>query len=198
QDEEVEVPAHEHAQAQAALLAARERADGLERVLARKAEGAERVPRLLGRAAAVVDERVERRTLWLGELHVLGQVGELHRRATAHPARVRLLLAHDELHERRLAAAVFAYDGHALPARDLQREARKELPPVKALGEPVHGQDLVAPELPLLEGGVELALRLRLFGLAELLYALFHGEGPLVQLVVAHEGPEVQLRRRGF
>ena len=43
---------------------------------------------------------------------------------------------------------------------------------------------------------MQLSLRLGLFALAELFYTLFHGEGALVQLVVAHESPEVQLCRR--
>ena len=190
--QQIDVRAHEHTEPQAALLAAGERADLLERVLAREAEGTKAVARLLRGAAAVVYQRVQRRAGWVAESDDLRQVRHADARPAADPAGVRLLLADDQLHERALARAVVADDGHALAALDDGREAGKELAALKTLGEPVHCDDLVAGEVPLLERSVQLARLARALGLVQALNALFHGKGPLVQLVVAHEGPEVQ------
>ena len=63
----------------------------------------------------------------------------------------RLLLADDKLHERALAGAVVAYYCDSLAALDDGAEAGKERAALKALGEPVHCDDLVAGEVPLLE-----------------------------------------------
>ena len=57
-------------------------------------------------------------------------------------------------------------------------------------------QHLVPGELPLAEPGGEGPGLGGLLRLADALDAPLHGEGPLVELVVAHEGPQVELVRR--
>ena len=113
---------------------------------------------------------------------------------SAHIARVGLLLAHYELDQRALAGAVVAYDGDALAARDLELHAGEQRPAGKALAEVVGDEHFVGAKLALFKTGGEPFGLLGLLRLAQPLYALFHGERPLVQLVVAHERPEVHLR----
>ena len=192
--QQVHVSAHEYAQTQPALLAAGERAHGLERVLAREAEGAQAVARLLHGAAALVYHRVRGGEVRVAELDYLRQIRHAHGGAAAHVARVGLLLAHYELDQRALAGAVVAYDGDALAARDLELHAGEQRPAGKALAEVVGDEHFVGAKLALFESGGEPFGLLGLLRLAQPLYALFHGERPLVQLVVAHERPEVHLR----
>lgn len=96
-DEEIDLPAHEHAQPQPRELAARERRHGLEHVLAAKAVGGELIARLLRRALALVEHRVEHGALRHGEADDLRQVRRAHGRPALHPAGIRRLLVHDEL-----------------------------------------------------------------------------------------------------
>ena len=72
----------------------------------------------------------------------------------------------------------------------------KERPLAVALAQTRHGQHVVTAEFLRREVHVELACLGRPLGRFELFHALFDGKRALVQLVVAHEGPEVQLGRR--
>ena len=77
-----------------------------------------------------------------------------------------------------------------------QVEIVKERARAVALAESRHGQHVVAAKFLCGEVHIELARLGRPGGRFELFHALFDGKRALVQLVVAHEGPEVQLCRR--
>ena len=64
----------------------------LEGVLPGEAEGAQSVPGLLGRAAALVEHGIHQRALGMGKVDDLGQVADLHRGAHAQLAAVCTLL----------------------------------------------------------------------------------------------------------
>lgn len=72
----------------------------------------------------------------------------------------------------------------------------KKRPLAVVLAQTRHGQHVVAAKFLRREVHVELARLGRSLGRFELFHALFDGKRALVQLVVAHEGPEVQLCRR--
>ena len=74
QNQQVDIPAHEHTKAEAAPLSAGESAHGREHVLPPKAEGGQPVPRLLGLAAAVVEHGIQRTAAVHGEADDLGQI----------------------------------------------------------------------------------------------------------------------------
>ena len=194
-NEEVYIPAHEHAQAQAALLAAGERADRGQHILAAKAEGRETVARLLRQAAAVIEHRVKRAAALVREADKLREICRAYRGAEVEVARIGLFLIHDELHEGGFSRAVITDEGDALPAGDGQVKIGEELLFAVALGDAVHDKHLVTLEAALLELDGELLLLGRALGMAELFDALFHRESALVELVIAHEGPEMHLRR---
>ena len=143
EDEEIDFPAHEHAQPQPGQLAARERRHGLEHILAAKAVGAELVARLLRRALALVEHRVEHGALRHGKADDLRQVCRAHGRPALHPAGIRRLFVHDEPQKRRLAGAVVADEGDALAPLHLQGDALKELLFPKGLAEAPDAQHLV-------------------------------------------------------
>ena len=193
QDQEVDVAPHQHAELQAAALAAGENAHRRENILSAKAEGGQPVPGLLGLAAAVVEHGVQRGAAILRKADDLGQIGGADRGPAIEIALIRLLLVHDELQQRGLAGSVVPDERDALAAGDGEGQVPEQDLFSEGLAETFADQHLVAVELPLLEFHRELFLDLWFFGLLQLLDALFHGKGPLVQLVVAHEGPEMQL-----
>lgn len=79
--EQIDFFIHEHAQPQPRLLAAGERADGLEHVLAGEQECAEAVARRLGRAVLLIEHRVIERALRVGKVDDLRQIARLDGRA---------------------------------------------------------------------------------------------------------------------
>ena len=126
----------------------------------------------------------------------LGQIADLHRGAQPDLARVGDLLPHDHLDEGGLTGAVVPQQGDALAPRHLQVHMLEESPVPEGLLQILDDHDLISPELPLAEFDVQLPVLPGLVRLAQAGDALFHGEGPLVELVVAHEGPQVHLVRR--
>ena len=194
ENKEVDVAPHQHTQAQAASLAAGERADGGEHVLAAKAEGGETVARLLRLTVTLVAHDIQHRRALIGKAHGLRQIGLADRGAEAQIAAVRRLLAEDQLQERGLPGAVIANERDTLAAAQREAELIKEPPFAVGLADIVGDQHLVALELALLELGVHLALGAGLIALLELLDALFHRKGALMELVRTHKGPQVHLR----
>ena len=112
--EHVERVVHELAQAQAALLAARQRAHDLELVLARKAERAQPVAGGLHGNVLIVDERIDEVPALVCKVHLLGQVGRAQALAFFDRALIGSLLAQDDAQKGGLARAVVAQDGDTL------------------------------------------------------------------------------------
>ena len=128
--------------------------------------------------------------------HLLREISHLHRGAEADQTGGGSFFAEKKFQEGGLARAVVAQKGDALPAGDHQIHVLKEGAVPKGLGEGHGGEHLVAVELPLPEGGGHGPALGGFFGGTHFFHALFHGEGPLVELVVAHKGPEVELVHR--
>ena len=196
QNEEVDLLVHEHTKAQTALFPAGEGGDGLEHVFAPELEGRQTVPGLLGGAVTAVEHGVHQIALRVIEDHLLGEVPHLHRGAEADQPGGGRFFAQQNFQEGGFARAVVPQKGDALSAGDHQVHVPEEGAFPKGLGEGYGGEDLVAVELPFSKGGGHGLALGGLVGGSQLFHALFHGEGPLVKLVVAHKGPEVELVHR--
>ena len=85
--------------------------------------------------------------------------------------------------------------GGQLAAGDGEVKAGKQLLFAEAFRKFLHHEDLVALKFALAELDGELLLLGGLLGVRQLFDALFHGKGALMQLVVAHERPEMHLLR---
>ena len=126
----------------------------------------------------------------------LGQVCLLHLGAGFDAAVVRIQLPHDHLDKGGLSGAVVADEGDALAPLHLQADALKEVLVPVGLGHVPDAQHLVPVELCGGEPGVHLPRLGGFGGGPHPLDALFHGDGPAVGLVHAHESPDPQLLRR--
>ena len=197
QDQKVDLVVHQHAQPQAALLPAGEHRHGLEHVLSPEVIGRQPVPGTLGRKAFFGGHHVLHQIpVRVVKVDDLGQVRLLHLGAGLDAAVVRVQLPYDHLDEGRLAGAVVADEGDALAPLHLQADAFKQMLVPVGLGHVPDAQHLVPVELRGGEPGVHLPGLGGLGGGAHPLDALFHGDGPAVGLVHAHEGPHPQLLRR--
>ncbi|MPM40175.1 hypothetical protein SDC9_86815 [bioreactor metagenome] len=197
QNEQVDFTCHQHAQPQAALLAARQGGYRLEHVLPPKVEGGEPVAGFLGRAVLFVEHGIEQSALGMGKIDYLGKIAKLHRGTHGEVTAVGQFLPDDDFEEGRLARSVVAKKSDPLPAVQAQGDGVKQFLSPEALGQVLYKQHLVAEKIPLAEARGEGPLLLRPVGGAQALHPLFDGEGPFVQGVVAHKGPQVELFRRG-
>ena len=93
-------------------------------------------------------------------------------------------LSEQDLQKRRLARAVVAQKRDALAACNLQVHVMEERPSVKRLAEPLHGQHLVAEEIPLGKARAHGLLRLRLFGLFNPVHPVLDGHRAPVERAV--------------
>ena len=194
--QEIDIAAHQNAQAQPALLPSGEHRHGLEHVLAPESESRQPVPCGLMVAAGLPQHGLHHIPLGIVKAHQLRQIGVLHGRSLPDPSRVGGLLSGDTLEQRGFSGAVVSHQGDAFSRLDKQFHIRKQHPvPVafRHLGKP---EDLVPEELLLPEPHRELFLLGGAFGFLQALYPFLHGEGPLMELVVAHEGPKMQIVRR--
>ena len=132
------------------------------------------------------------------EVYHLRQIRRLHRRSQPYNAAVRALAAGQHIQQRGLSRAVLAQQSDALAPLAPQIHILKQPLLAEGLADALDLQYLVALELPALEPRLQPP---RLRGLRRgphTFNALLHAEGPLVQRVVAHEGPQVHLLRRLF
>ena len=194
QNEEVDLLVHQHAKPQAAQLAAGQHADGFEHVLPLKLIGRQTVPGALGRDVLLgVQHGVHQIPLRVVEVDDLLQIRPLHRRAQTNGAAVAALTSCQHIEKRGLAGAVLTDEGDALAALHPQIYVGEQRPFVEGLRHAPKLQHLVALELPAGKAGIHLFGLGGLGGGAHALNALFHAEGPFVEGVVAHEGPQVHL-----
>ncbi len=196
QHQQVDGVHHQHAQLEPGQLAAGEGGHRLEYVLPPETEGGQLVPGLLGGAVLLVDHGVHQAALRVLEPDDLGQIAHLDRGAEADAPLVGALLLEQDLQQGGFARAVVPQQGDALAPQHLQLQAGEQGVLPIGLGHPLQGEEDVPPELGGLEPPGQIALLPGLVGGAHPLDALLHGEGPLVELVVAHEGPQVHLVRR--
>ena len=145
------------------------------------------------RAAAVVQHRVEKRTFIVSKVYYLRQVRRAHGGAEFYVSRVGRLLLHYHFDERALSRSVIADKRNALAAGDRELKPLKELFRTEGLRHIVAHEHLVGVEIRRRELRRELFGLGRLCGLLELCYALFHGKRTLMQLIVAHERPQMHL-----
>ena len=181
--EQIDFFIHEHAQPQPRLLAAGERTDGLEHVLAGEQECAEAVARRLGRAILLIEHRVIERALRVGKVNDLRQIARLDGRAELDLS-LRGQLAEQHTQERRLAGAVVAEQRNALAAPHRQLHAGKQRPAAELLAEILDGEDFVAVELLFAEAGAERLLLGRPLRLLDALHAVLDGHGAAVEHAV--------------
>ena len=167
QDQKIDFFIHQHTQPQAALLAAGEGRDGFEHVLPLEEEGAQPVPRHLGRAVLLVEHGVVERPLRVVEVDDLRQVRRLHRGAELDLAVVGQGLSQEDFEKRGLAGAVVAQQGDALPALDLQLHVVEERLPLEGLAQVADGKNLIAEEVLFLEAELQL-----LFGDGALVFSM--------------------------
>ena len=194
QNQEAGLLVHEHTQAQAGKLAAGEGRHALKHILPLKLILSQAIAGALGgHALFLVEHGVKETTLRVGKADDLRQVRRDHRRAQADGAAVRPLRAYDHIQQRGFPGAVFPQEGNALPGLHPKINIREQGPLSKGFRKAPELQHLVAPELPAGELGVHLLCLGGLFRGAHTLDALFHGEGPLMQGIVAHKGPQVHL-----
>ena len=197
QDQEVDLVVHQHAQPQAALLPAGEHRHRLEHVLAPEVVCRQSVSGRLGREALFRRHHILHQVpVRVVEADDLGQVCLLHLGAGFDAAVVRIQLPHDHLDKSGLSGAVVADEGDALAPLHLQADALKEVLVPVGLGHVPDAQHLVPVELRGGEPGVHLPRLGGFGGGPHPLDAPFHGDGPAVGLVHAHESPDPQLLRR--
>ena len=194
QNEEIDLLVHQHTQSQAAQLAAGQHRHRLKHILPLKLVGGQPVPGALGRHTLfLVQHSIQNAALRVVKVNDLWQVCCLYRRPQLKDAAVRRFQTQQHIQQRRLSGAVFADQGDALTVLHPQIDVGEQCPSVEGLGNPLHLQHLVALELAAGKAGIHF------FGLGGLLRsthpldALFHGEGPLMKGVIAHEGPQVHL-----
>ena len=193
QDQEVDLLVHEHAQPQPGLLPAGQGGDRLEYVLPPELEGGQPVAGGLGGAVQLIEHGVQQAALRVVEVDDLGQVAALHRGAHADLPLVGPLLPHQDLDEGGFAGAVVPQQGAALAPHHLQVHPGEQGALAEGFGQPLDGEHLIPPELPLPEADLHLPLPGGPVGGPHPLDALLHGLGPLEDLVVARIGPDPQL-----
>ena len=191
--EKVDVVPHENAEPQTALLAAGEHRNGLEHILAPEAERRETVSRRLRIALRLPEHRVHHIARGIVKPHELRQVRALYRGAEMDPAAVRRFLTGDAAEQRGLARTVVADERNALARLYELVDAGEELLLAVGLRHVLEHKHLVAEKFLLPEADGELFVLARPFGGLEPRDALFHGERALVQLVRAHERPQMQI-----
>ena len=196
QNEQIDLLIHEHAKAQAALLPAGKGGDRLEYVLPPEVERSQPVAGGLGAAVLIINHGVHQVALRVGKLDDLRQIADPDRGPHAQPAAVRLLFPQDDLDKRGFSGPVVPQQGDALAPHYLQIHMLEQSAPVKGFFEVLNGEHLIPPELPLPKFDVQAAFLGGSVGGTQALDALFHGKGPLVELVRPHEGPQVELVRR--
>ena len=136
ENEEVHLVVHQHAEPQAALLAAGEHGNRLEHVLSAEVERRQTVARLLRRDVPLgIKHRVHKIALRHVEVNDLRQVGDLRRGAELDAALVGVLLAHDHLDERGFSRTVVADERDALTAGDLEVHAGEQRPLAEGLAD---------------------------------------------------------------
>ena len=117
--QQVDLFIHQHAQPEPALLAAGERRNGLEHVLALKQIRAQPVTRGLHGAVFLIEHRVEERPLRVCKVDDLRQIRPLDRGAEFNVPCARFL-AEENFQERGFPRAVVAEQRDPLASRDLQ------------------------------------------------------------------------------
>ena len=121
ENEQIERIVHQLAQAQAAFLTAGQHIHCFHLRFAGKLERTETVARDLHGNVLVVDERVDKVAVRIGEMHLLRQIGRLETDALADNAAVRCLLAEQDLEHGGLAGAVRTEQRDALAVADVER-----------------------------------------------------------------------------
>ena len=197
EDEQIDLLVHQHAQAKAGLLAAGERPDGLEHVLAGEEKGAEAVSGLLRGAVFLVQHGVVERAFGVVEVHDLGQIGRLDRRAETDAPGIHRLLAQQAAQEGRLAGAVVTQDGDPLPALDQKLHAGEQLPFPVALGHILDRKNHIPEEFLFPEAGLERLLGLGPLGLADALQTVLHRHRAAVEDAVVDAPALHPLNREG-
>ena len=197
QKEGVDLLIHEEAQLESGLFAARQHADRFENFFALEIEGCQPVAGLLGRAVGLVQQGVHQIALGVVKVDVLGQITRLDTYAVVNAARHGGFQMEQSGEQGGLSAAVGAKNGDALTTVDHGGKVLHQRA-VIAHRQVFDGEDV----LTRLGGKIELVFHLALFadGLDALhaVDALLHGKGTLVQRVVAHKGPQVQVAHRLF
>ena len=192
QHQQVDLLVHQHAQPQAALLAAGEDGHGLEHVLPPEVEGPQPVPGGLGGHAPLgVEHGVHQVPLGVVKVDDLGQVGGADGGAVFDPALVGPLLVHQDFQQGGFSRTVVADEGDPLAALHPQVHPPEQLPLSKGFP---HLPDLhhLVPEELLLSEAVGHGPGLGgLFRLTDALNAPLNGKGPFVEqlrTVLVHLG----------
>ena len=199
QNEEIDLLVHQHAQPQPAQLPAGQHADGFEYILPLKLIRGQTVARALGGHILFgVQHGVHQIALRMVKVDDLLQVCPLHRWPKADSAAVAAFPPCQHVQKGGLSCAVFPDQGNTLAALHPQIYVGEQRSLIKGFCHTPQLQYFVALELPAGKPGVHLFCLGGFGGGAHALNALFHAEGPFVQRVVAHKGPQVHLLRRLF
>ena len=183
EDEQVDPFVHQHTKPQPRLLAAGERRDGLEHVLALEQKRSQPVARGLHGAAFLIQHRIEQRPLRVLKVDDLRQVRPLDRRSEFDLASARLF-AQQHAQKRRFARAVVAQQRDALAALHQKIDALKQHAPVVALAETLDAQHLVAEKVPLRELRAHGLVLMGLFRLLDAVHAVLDGHRAAIERAV--------------
>ena len=128
QNQEVNLPVHQHAQPQAALLPSGQDGHGLEHVLPPEVIGRQAVPGALGGEAPLGGHHILHQVpVRVVEVDNLGQVGGLRLGPQLDAPVVGVQLSHDHLEEGGLSRPVVANEGDPLAPFHLQGNAVKQV-----------------------------------------------------------------------
>ena len=196
QNEEIDLLVHQHAQPQPAQLPAGQHADGFEYILPLKLIRGQTVARALGGHILFgVQHGVHQIALRMVKVDDLLQVCPFHRWSKAYRAAVAAFPPCQHVQKGGLSCAVLTDQGNTLAALHPQIYVGEQRSLIKGFCHTPQLQYFVALELPAGKPGVHLFCLGGFGGSAHALNALFHAEGPLVQCVIAHKGPQVHLLR---